>query len=208
MPSRVIRVGEMKSMQPRAYLLVFDGLADWEPAHAFCQINKSSKFQVATVGFSRKPVTSMAGLRIVPDAALDELDPADAAFFMLPGGDMWQEESHEMLHPLLHRLHDQNVLIGAICAATLEMARAGLTRGVRHTSNGKSYLKAMVPGYRDDEFYAEQLAVTDQKIITASGLGSVEFAREVLTQLKIYRDADTAVWFEMFKHGVVPASML
>jgi putative intracellular protease/amidase len=195
-------------MKPCAYLLVFDGLADWEPAHAFCQINKSGKFQVVTVGFSREPVTSMAGLRIVPSATLDELDPAETSFFMLPGGDMWQEKSHETLHPLLRGLHDRKVLIGAICAATLEIARAGLTRGVRHTSNAKSYLKEMVPGYRDDDFYVDQLAVTDQNIITASGLGSVEFAREVLTQLRIYSDADTAVWFEMFKHGVVPAGML
>jgi len=208
MRSRVIQVGKMKSMKPRAYLLVFDGLADWEPAHAFCQINKSRKFRVVTVGFSPEPVTSMGGLRIVPEAALDDVHPEETAFFMLPGGDMWQEKTHEMLHPLLHWLHEQNVLIGAICAATLEMARSGLTRRVRHTSNGKSYLKTMVPGYRDDEFYVNQLAVTDQNIITASGLGSVEFAREVVTQLKIYGDADTALWFEMFKHGVVPAGML
>jgi len=50
--------------------------------------------------------------------------------------------------------------------------------------------------------------VTDHKIITASGLGSVEFAREVIRELEIYSAADTAMWFEMFKHGVIPAGLL
>ncbi len=195
-------------MKHTAYLLVFDGLADWEPAHAFCQITKSGKFEVATAGFSRQPVTSMAGLKITPDMTIDEVNPAETAFFMLPGGDMWQEESHEVVKNLLHQLHERNVLIGAICAATLEIARAGLTRGVRHTSNAKAYLKAMVPGYQDDAFYVDELAVADQNIITASGLGSLEFAREVIRHLKLYSDADTETWYDMLRHGVIPAGMV
>ena len=195
------------AMKTKAYLLVFDGLADWEPAHTFCEIRKSGNFETVTVGFSLQPVTSMAGLKIVPDATIHEVNPGETAFFMLPGGDLWQEKSHEELHSLLHRLHDENVLIGAICAATLEIARAGLTRGIRHTSNAKSYLKAMVPGYGDDALYVDELAVTDQNIVTASGLGSVEFAREIIKHLKLYNDADAAIWFDMFKHGVVPAGV-
>jgi putative intracellular protease/amidase len=195
-------------MKPKACLLVFDGLADWEPAHAFCQIAKSDRFEVVTAGFSRRTVTSMAGLKIVPDLTIDEVNPTETAFFMLPGGDVWQKKSHELVENLLHRLHGQDVLIGAICAATLEIARAGLTRGIRHTSNAKTYLKAMVPGYQDDDFYVDQLAVTDQKIITASGLGSLEFACEVVRHLKLYSDADAEIWFDMFKRGVIPASVV
>ena len=42
-------------MKRKAFVLVFDGLADWEPAHALCEINKSGKFAVVTVGFSDDP---------------------------------------------------------------------------------------------------------------------------------------------------------
>jgi putative intracellular protease/amidase len=195
-------------MKPKAYLLIFDGFADWEPAHAFCQIRKSDKHDVLTAGFSDRPVTSMGGLKITPDTTLAEVDPSDIAFFMLPGGDMWEREPNQAVQTLLQRLHEENVLIGAICAATLEIARAGLTRGLRHTSNARSYLKAMVPSYRDDAFYEDELAVTDQRIITASGLGSVEFAREVIRCLKLYSDANTELWFDMFKRGVIPAGMV
>ncbi len=193
-------------MKPKAYFLIFDGLADWELAHALCEINKSGKFEVVSAGFSDKPVTTMGGLEVSANITLDEVTSSDAAIFMLPGGDMWERESHEGLKTLLRRLHGERVPIGAICGATLEIARAGLTRGVRHTSNSKDYLKSIVADYSDENFYVEELAVTDQNIITASGLGCVEFAREVIKQLNIYNDADTRTWFEMFEHGVYPVS--
>jgi len=203
-----LRWSPIEPLKPKAYLLVFDGLADWEPAHAFCEIRKSGKFEVVTVGFSPDDVTTMAGLRIVPDVTIEHVSLASAAFFMLPGGDMWQDRPPASIGPLLHRLHDHNILIGAICAATLEIARAGLTHRVRHTSNSKEYLKSMVPRYQDEAFYVDELAVTDCNIITASGLGSVEFAREVAQRLELFNKDDLKIWFDMFKRGVVPAGML
>jgi len=193
-------------MKPKAYSLVFDGLADWELAHALCEINKSGKFDVVSVGFSDNPVTTMGGLKLSPDITLDKATPAGAGIFMLPGGDMWERESHENLITHLRRLHAESVPIGAICGATLEIARAGLTRNIRHTSNSREYLKTIVADYSDEDFYVNELAVTDRNVITASGLGCVEFAREVIKLLDLYNEVDTRTWFEMFKNGVYPAS--
>ena len=50
----------------------------------------------------------------------------------------------------------------------------------------------------------DELAVSDNNLITASGLGSIEFGREVIKQLGIYGEGDTKLWFDMFKHGVLP----
>ena len=191
-------------MKRKAYILVFDGLADWEAAHALCEINKSDKFDVVTVGFSAESVTTMGGFRILPDVTLETVVADEAAIFILPGGDMWEEKSSEKLIALLNKLNAASVPIAAICGATLEVARARLTRNLRHTSNSPDYLKTMVADYRDEDFYVDELAVTDNKVITASGLGSVEFAREIIKQLDIYDEADTKVWFEMFKHGTLP----
>jgi putative intracellular protease/amidase len=191
-------------MKPKAYFLIFDGMADWEAAHALCEINKSGKYEVVTVGFSAEPVSTMGGLRIVPEATIKDVIPNAACIFIMPGGDMWEQNTNEEITILLRRLNARQVPIGAICGATLAIARAGLTRERRHTSNAKEYLKAMVPDYEDEGFYADDLAVTDQKVITASGLGGVEFGREIIRALDIYSEADTQVWFEMFKHGVYP----
>jgi len=194
-------------MKPKAYVFVFDGLADWEPALALCEIRKSGKYEVLTAAHSRQPVVTMGGMKVLPDIAIKEVEPRDTAIFIVPGGDRWEEGPDQKLGEFLRRLHVENILIGALCAATLEIARAGLTSGVRHTSNAKSYLKKMVPEYKDESFYVDELAVTDHKIITASGLGSVEFAREVIRELGIHSAPVTQLWFEMFKNGVIPVSM-
>ncbi len=197
----------MPSVKMKAYLFVFDGLADWEPALALCEIRKSGKYQVLAAGHSREAVVTMAGLKVLPDVTLDEIEPRETAIFIFPGGDRWENGPDHKVYEVLQRLHTQKILIGALCAATLEIARSGLTAGARHTSNSKSYLKKMVPAYRDEDLYVDELAVTDEKIITASGLGSVEFAYEVIRELGIYNYADTRIWFNMIKKGLIPASV-
>jgi len=192
-------------MQLKTCLLVFDGLADWEPALALCEINKSGKFDVATVGFSNRPTTTMGGYKVIPDLTLDTLNPDEVAIFIMPGGGMWEQGPNEDLIKLLHQFHAKGIIIAAICGATLEIARAGLMQGILHTSNSKGYLKAMLPDYRDDDFYVDKLAITDKNLITASGLGSVEFACEIVRLLNIYSGEEAHELYEMFKHGVIPA---
>jgi len=49
-----------------AYLLVFDGFADWEPASALAELRRTFGFPVQTVGLTRNPVKSMGGVKIFP----------------------------------------------------------------------------------------------------------------------------------------------
>jgi putative intracellular protease/amidase len=189
-------------MRDTAYLLVFDGLADWEPAHILCELRKSGQYEVKTVGFSREPIKTMGGVTILPDMTLDDISAEETAVFILPGGTMWEKHSNESLHVLLRDLHAQAVPLAAICGATLEIARAGLTHQVQHTSNILPYLQALVPTYSDQTYYVDQPAVTDQNIVTADGLSSVEFAREIIKLLGIYNEADADAWYGMYKHGI------
>jgi putative intracellular protease/amidase len=192
-------------MKKNAYLLVFDGLADWEPALALCEINKNKALQVVTVGFSNDTITTMGGIRITPQITLAEIKAEETGIFILPGGDRWQEQPTEQeLLTLLQIFHRQNVPIAAICAATLAVGRAGLLHNLHHTSNGKSYLKTFLPDYAADEFYVDKLAVADQNIITASGIGSVEFAYEIIKTLKLYGEQEAEEWFALFKHAIIP----
>ncbi|HVG20231.1 MAG TPA: DJ-1/PfpI family protein [Blastocatellia bacterium] len=189
-------------MRKKAYLLVFDGLADWETALALCEINKKDDIDVITVGPSMEPVTTMGGVKIIPDAVIEDVDARRACIFIAPGGDMWEQEADERIISLFGRLHGEGVTIGAVCGATLGLGRAGLLNNTYHTSNSLPYLKEMLPDYKGEGFYVEALAVTDKDIITASGVGSVEFAREVIKRLGLYDEKDAEVWWSLFKHGV------
>lgn len=191
-------------MKRNAYVLLFDGFADWEAALAMCEINGGQRYRVVTVGFSREPVVSAGGLNVTPDVALSEIRPAETAIFIVPGGEMWESFEDERFFRLLRALHASAVPLAAICSGTLAVARAGLLNTRRHTSNALDYLKAHVPGYAGEGAYVNELAVSDGGIITASGVGSVEFAREIIGLLEIYESGDLAVWFDLFKHGILP----
>lgn len=195
-------------MQAKAvYLLVIDGFADWEPAHAVAELRRTGGYRVETAGLTPDPVSSMGGVRVLPSTTIAAVDPEDAAVFILPGGDRWGEPSIEReLQPVLERLDRHRVPIAAICAATAAIARMGLLNGRKHTSNGLDFLKSQAPGYRDERQYIDAPAVRDRGLITASGLADVEFARELFEELNVLTAADRAVWAAMFRSARLPST--
>ncbi len=194
-------------MKKKAYILVFDGFADWEPAHAVCGIAMSGKLEIITVGFSAEPIRSMGGLKVVPDITLEQVVPSQAAIFILPGGAMWEQSPNPKVIQLLQDLKTAGVLVAAICGATLEVARAGLTHSVRHSSNALEYLKKFFPDYQDEAFYVNEPAVSDELLITAGGVYSLEFAREIFRKLETFSEAEIDNWFNLYKHGIWSAEL-
>ena len=183
-------------------VLVFDGFADWEPAYALTGVRRWGGRAVTTVGYGPSTVLSMGGLRVQPEAILESVTPATTELLLLPGGDPWLEAyPASRLEPVLSLLAAGGVTIAAICGATVAVARAGLLRGRRHTSNGASFLERHAPGYETRALYAETLAVSDTGVITASGLGAVEFAREIFMALRIFEESDLAMFVDMYRGG-------
>ena len=189
-------------MKSAPHLLVFDGFADWEAAYAVAELRRSGNHRVVTIGYSGEPVVSMGGLCVLPDFDLAELDPEAIRMLILPGGDRWETEPADAaLTALLRRLAASRTPIAAICAATACVARSGILHGRKHTSNGLAYLKAQVPDYAAEADYIDALAVRDHGLITASGLGALEFAREIFAELGVFSEEDRATWYRMFKEG-------
>jgi putative intracellular protease/amidase len=187
------------------YLFVVDGFADWEPAHAIAELRRHGQYRVEVAGLTLEPVESMGGMRVLPSKAVAGVDPADVAVFILPGGDRWETAPIEPdLEDLLRRLDARHVPIAAICAATVAVARLGLLRGRRHTSNGLEYLRSQVPGYADAARYVDAPAVRDGGLITASGLGDVEFARELFDELNVLSVDDRTMWATIFRSARLP----
>jgi putative intracellular protease/amidase len=181
-------------------MLVFDGFADWEPAYALTGLRRWGGRSVVTAGYDLRPVVSMGGLRIVPDVTVADLSPEHTELLILPGGDAWETGyPANVLDPVLERMRSARVPVAAICGATIAAARAGLFRGRRHTSNGREYLQRHAPGSGQDGAYADVLAVTDDGVISASGLGAVEFAAEIFAQLGVFGADEIRQFTEMYR---------
>ncbi|MDG6243986.1 MAG: DJ-1/PfpI family protein [Methanolobus sp.] len=139
-------------MTKTAYLYVFDTMADWEPGFLIAEMNTGRYFQkdavkyiVRTVGTTKEPVVTMGGVRIAPDISLEECITDDAGVLILPGGDTWLEDIHLPLLDKAKEFLNADVLVAAICGATMGLAKAGLMDNRPHTSNDLGYLKSVCP---------------------------------------------------------------
>jgi putative intracellular protease/amidase len=117
----------------------------------------------------------MGGISIVPDYTPNEINYADAAIFILPGGKMWEEDSVEDLVPVVQKFLKKKIPVAAICGPTVFLSRHGFVENVKHTSNGRGYLENIIGEYNGNKLYVNQPSVSDKSIITANGIDCVEF---------------------------------
>jgi putative intracellular protease/amidase len=187
------------------HLFVFDGMADWEASFAIAGINNPrfqqwpGAFRVVTTAITLRPITTMGGVRIQPDVQLSEVMPCDSEMLILPGGDLWESGSNLDAVSKARQFVIAGIPVAAICAATLALARAGMLDDFHHTSNDRLYLASS--GYRGGSFYCDVPAITDEGLITASGLAPLEFAREIFKTLKLYSPAALEAWYALYKFG-------
>ncbi|MEV5974584.1 DJ-1/PfpI family protein [Streptomyces sp. NPDC051921] len=188
------------------HLAVYDTLADWETGHTTAWLARAG-YTVRTVGPDARsdgePVTTIAGVRIVPDLSLADLNPEDSALLILPGAEKYDEGDE--LAPFTAKARtflDAGVPVAAICGATAGLAKEGLLDSRPHTSAASFYLAAT--GYRGGEHYVEADAVTDGDLITAGPTEPVAFAREVFARLGAYEGRRDA-WYRLF-HDSDPAA--
>ncbi|MFJ8073738.1 type 1 glutamine amidotransferase family protein [Streptomyces sp. NPDC096176] len=178
------------------HLAVYDTYADWETGHTTAHLTQNDH-TVKTVGLTTAPVTTMGGMRIQPDLALADLDPADSALLVLTGAELW--DTGDELAPFAAAAHtflDSGVPVAAICGATAGLAREGLLDDRAHTSAVSFYLDAT--GYKGGEHYVDTDAVTDGNLITAGPTEPVAFAREVLALLGVYEGEKLDAWYRLF----------
>jgi transcriptional regulator GlxA family with amidase domain len=186
------------------HLFVFDTMADWEAAFAVAAINNPQfqlmpgRFQVATAGLRRESVTTTGGIRIQPDLALSEISPAASSMLILPGGEQWERGCNGAAIEKARQFIASGVPVAAIGAATLALARASLLDNRYHTSNTREYLADC--GYRGRNLYRDAPAVTDQGVITASGVAPIDFACEIFKTLNLYSPGALDAWYALFKH--------
>lgn len=192
-------------MRDTIYFLIFDGFADWQAALALCEIRRPGDWQVQSVGFSPAAVVSMGGLTVQPDLSLAQIELARAALLIVPGGHLWLRGEGNEAVAILRDARSGGVPVAAIDSGVLALARAGLLNDVRHTGNWAGQIASQVPAYSGESRYdASVLALGDGDVITASHLGSVEFAREIIHALRLYSLSDRDHWYRLFKHAQLP----
>jgi putative intracellular protease/amidase len=190
-----------------AHLAVYDTIADWETGYLVVELRTGrftgTSWDIVTVAESLEPITTMGGLRVLPDTLLDDLDPASSGLLILPGADMWDAGGGQAFAVAAARFLEAGVPVAAICGATAGLARAGLLDKRRHTSAAPEYLN--MTGYAGGEYYVNERAVIDGDLITAGPQSPVQFARAALGRLGLAPESTLEAYEALF-HRADPAA--
>jgi putative intracellular protease/amidase len=173
----------MEDAMTRMLAILTDNYADWEFGPLAAAARGYSDIEVVTATPEGKPVTSMGGLKVMPDMAIDEIDLTCIDAFIVIGGSVWGTVGAPDLSGILNAAHRDGKLIGAICGGTIALAASGLLDAIPHTSNDSRTL-VDVDGYNGHGYFvASTAALKCGHIVTASGMAPVSFMRTVITAL-------------------------
>lgn len=189
----------------RCYLYVLDSLADWEISFITAELNskryfsKDVKLDLIIVGNSLKAIKTMGGMTITPDHDINNIKFEDGDLLILPGANSWLEEDNKRVLEIVSDLINKNITIAAICGATVALAQNGLLDNRKHTSNSKEFLKMFSSNYNGDSYYTDTFVVTDNNLITATGLAPLEFSYEIFKKLDIMKTDTLKAWYQLYK---------
>ncbi|MCM1050476.1 MAG: DJ-1/PfpI family protein [Paenibacillus sp.] len=155
---------------------------------------ENPKYVNKVVAPTLDPISSCGGFRMLPDYSFDTM-PEDYAALVLIGGFGWLTPIADRVVPIVSKAISNGKIVGAICNAASYMARHGFVNHVAHTGNGIDQLKQWGGhNYTNESMYQNQQAVSDQRIVTANGSATLEFAKELLLLL----ENDTPERIEMY----------
>jgi len=190
-----------------------DGFEEIE-ALAVVDILRRAEIEVVLAGLHEGAVRSARNINIIPDATLDSINAAAFDMIILPGGQPGTDNlnSDPRIHELLKEFDAREKLIGAICAAPIILASAGLLAG-KHATSYPSYVNRL-----EGACYEDRQVVCDDRIITSQGAGTaISFGLEIVGRLvdrkkaaeiaaaMLVHDQSQAVWNHRLFNSTIQA---
>ena len=137
--------------------------------------------RVTVVSTSLKVATGELGMKVMPEATIDSVNPDDYDAISIAGGDgtpiyLWPNKA---LHRAAQRIYDRGGVVGAICFAPVVLARAGMMANRQCTVwvTPESVQEIVSAGGR----LQKEHVVVDGRIVTADGPeAAIDYGRAVL----------------------------
>lgn len=166
---------------PTVLIPLAEGFEELE-AVSIIDILRRAGVDVIVAGLADGPVKASRGTNIVPDMNLDNALQREYDMVVLPGGMPGASHLNDdpRVHELLKKMANSGKFTGAICAAPMVLANAGILDGKRATSYPGFVDKMDLPTTN----YTGVPVERDGKVITSRGAGTaLDFALELAEAL-------------------------
>lgn len=152
---------------PGVAVILADGFEEVE-AMAIIDVLRRAGIHTIVAGLHAGHVTSARGVKVIPDAAIDTVKADDFDMIVLPGGQPGSDNLNADLRvkDLIKDFARKGKLTGAICAAPIVLASAGVLEG-KHATAYPSYKDAL-----GGATYEEKSVVVDGNVMTSRGAGT------------------------------------
>lgn len=169
---------------PSVLVPLAPGFEDLE-ATTIVDILRRAGVEVITAGLAPGLVQGSRGMRVQPDANLDDVMQREFDMIALPGGMPGSEhlKNDPRIQALLKRMAAAGRYTAAICAAPMALAAAGLLDGRRATSYPGVVDGLNLPGM----VYLPQPVVVDGTVVTSRGPGTAMDFALALVELLVGR---------------------
>lgn len=152
---------------PRVAVILADGFEEVE-AIAIIDVLRRAQIDTVVAGLHAGPAASARNVKIIPDTVIDTVKADGFDMIVLPGGQPGADNlnADARVKELIKSFMEKGKAAGAICAAPIVLAGAGVLAGKRATS---------YPSYRDrlgGAIYEEKSVVVDGNVLTSRGAGT------------------------------------
>lgn len=161
------------------YIFLADGFEDME-AIVTMDVLKRTGLNVKLVGVEKIEVVSSYGVKMLADTTVDEITTEELQAIVLPGGMPGTNNLNacNKVHEIINYCVQNNILIGAICAAPIILGGMGIL------NNKKACCFPGFESYLKGALISKETVCKCENIITAKGPGvAMDFALELVKNL-------------------------
>jgi 4-methyl-5(b-hydroxyethyl)-thiazole monophosphate biosynthesis len=164
----------------KVLVLLAEGFEEIE-ALTVVDILRRAEIDVTAAGLREGIVEGSHGIKVIPDLALNKIDPADFDALVLPGGfpGFANLGEDERVLQMIIEMDRAGKWVAAICGAPSVLIKAGITAGRRATvsPSGRKQMEACA-------IYSPERVVVDGNLVTSQAPGTaMEFALRLVELL-------------------------
>jgi protein deglycase len=164
------------NIMKKTAVLLYPQFSEYELSVALSILMQGEK-PVSIVGLNHHPIRGEAGLTVIPDMSIEEVNVEEIDSLLLTGCmDIFALKEEAKLFEFLSLLEKKVSVIASISSSPFLLAKAGLLKG-KHYTVGITEEARILSGVFESDNYSDELVVQDGKLITARGRGFIRFGK-------------------------------